>query len=146
MKKISKILRQALRKSAEELINHKKEFIYEGSWCDKHAKELAKNPFSPQPSIITEQSYTCNPYQSRIPNDWSSPGPADACAGSGKAAECANIDPNYNGSIWDLCTSGMLAGTSCLNYGSTIKLFPPTQTTTSPLLGFTANTEALNML
>ena len=128
MKKISKILRQALRKSAEELINHKKEFIYEGSWCDKHAKELAKNPFSPQPSIITEQSYTCNPYQSRIPNDWSSPGPADACAGSGKAAECANIDPNYNGSIWDLCTSGMLPGTSCLNYGSTIKLFPPTLT------------------
>ena len=130
MKSISKILKQALRKSAQELVKKEKEFVFEGSWCDKYQKQLEKgiNP-NPQPSSLTEGQhtslpYTCNPYQNRIPNDWSSPGPVDACASQGTAVKCSQIDPNYNGTLANLCSQGLTSGV-CVSGFSRIKLFPP---------------------
>ena len=126
MKSISKILRQTLKKNAQELIKRDKEFIFEGSWCDKNQKQLEEGiNLNPQPSIITEQGSTCNPYQSRIPNDWSSPGPIDACASQGEAAKCSQIDPNYTGTLANLCSTGLISG-QCINNFAHIKLFPPT--------------------
>ena len=113
MKKISKILKQALRKSAEE-------FIYEGSWCDKQAKGLLDYNANPnQPSIITEQT-NCNPYQSRTPNDWSSAAPNDACAAEGIAVRCSSIPVGYTGTLADLAN-----GPAAEAYNNKIKLFPP---------------------
>ena len=114
MKKIAKILKQALRKSAEE-------FIYEGSWCDKQAKGLLDYNANPnQPSIIREQQGACNPYQSRTPNDWSSAGPNDACAAKGIAVKCSNIPAGYTGTLADLANE-----TYAEVYNSKIKIFPP---------------------
>ena len=132
MKKISKILKQALRKNAQELIKREKEFVFEGSWCDKYQKHLKENPSSTsQPSIITEQQ-SCNSYQSRQANDWSAIGPSDACAAGGVAVKCSNIDPNYTGTLADLCQNGTLPGTNCQPYSSKIKLFPPSVPMTPP--------------
>ena len=113
MKKITNILKRALRKSA-------KEFIYEGSWCDKHSKGLLDyDPIPAKPSIITEQ-LLCNPYQSRTPNDWTNPGPPDACAASGLAILCSNIPTGFSGTLADLAS-----GPGTMPFNSKIKLFPP---------------------
>jgi hypothetical protein len=113
MKNITSILKRALRKSA-------KEFIYEGSWCDKHSKGLLDyDPIPAKPSIITEQ-LLCNPYQSRTPNDWTNPGPPDACAASGLAIKCDNIPAGFSGTLADLAS-----GPGTMPFNSKIKLFPP---------------------
>tara|TARA_B100001094_G_scaffold288836_1_gene305325 strand:- start:1855 stop:4779 length:2925 start_codon:yes stop_codon:yes gene_type:complete len=143
MKNIARILKHALRKNAEKLIKQEKDFIFEGSWCDRFQQSIkdgtAEELFGyvkPKENLVEHNaSFTCNPYQNRAPNDWSTPvGPADACAAAGKAIKCEAINPNYNGSIQNICdpgSGGIIPGypfnDACHGYPQTrIKLYAPT--------------------
>ena len=81
MKNISKILKQALRKKA---IN-----IVEESWCEKRKKWLLENP---QP-ITEQQDASCNTYQNRTPNTYNQP--SDACFMHQCSVKCETVPSNF---------------------------------------------------
>ena len=100
--RISKILKQALRTSAKNMLK-------EGSWCERYIKDLKENPkpLSPSP-LIYEQTGGCIDGSNRTANDWSQVGPVNACAAKVKAIKCSHIPANYTGTPTGLLSNPLV--------------------------------------